>query len=58
MTSEMKTLGGAVYFSDSQAKDRYGLNFNMSQAEDITFTATYGGGLYLQTRDLYYRCNL
>ena len=44
MTSEMKTLGGAVYFSDSQAKDRYGLSFNMSQAEDITFTATYGGG--------------
>lgn len=44
MTSEMKTLGGAVFFSDSQAKDRYGLNFNMSQADDITFTATYGGG--------------
>ena len=44
MTSEMKTLGGAVYFSDSQASDRYSLDFNMSQAEDITFTATYGGG--------------
>ena len=44
LTAEMKTLGGAVYFSDSQAKDRYGLEFNMSQAENITFTATYGGG--------------
>ena len=44
MTSEMKTLGGSVFFSDSQAKDRYGLSFNMSQAEGITFTATYGGG--------------
>lgn len=44
MTSEMKTLGGSVFFSDSQASDRYGLDFNMSQAEGITFIATYGGG--------------
>ncbi len=44
MTSEMKTLGGSVFFSDALASDRYGLDFNMSQAEDITFVATYGGG--------------
>lgn len=46
LVSEMKTLGGSVYFSDSSTStaDNYDLSFNMSQAEGITFTATYGGG--------------
>lgn len=44
LTSEMKTLGGSVFFSDALADDPYGLDFNMSQAKGITFTATYGAG--------------
>lgn len=41
LTSEMKTLGGSVYFSDAFASDKYSVDFNMSQAKNITFTATY-----------------
>ena len=40
ITSEMKTLGGAVQFSDA-LNSKNELDFNLSKAENVTITATY-----------------
>lgn len=40
ITAEMKTLGGAVQFSDAFASSN-DLDFNLSKAENVTITATY-----------------
>ena len=43
VTTEMKTLGGAVQFSDAvSAKDPYTIEFTMPKADEVTFTASYG----------------
>ncbi|MDR1421802.1 MAG: CehA/McbA family metallohydrolase, partial [Coriobacteriales bacterium] len=50
LTSEIKTLGGGTYFSDSfNTDDPYGISINLSQAENVTFTASYGGGFESNT---------
>ena len=40
IVSEMKTLGGAVQFSDP-LNNKNDLDFNLSKAENVTITATY-----------------
>lgn len=44
ITSEMKTLGGTTYFSNAMnTADPYTISFNMTKANDVTFSASYGG---------------
>ena len=43
VVTEMKTLGGAVQFSDAlSATDPYSVEFTMPKADGVTFTASYG----------------
>lgn len=43
VVSEIKTLGGTTFFSDALDQENpYTISFNMTKANNVTFTATYG----------------